>query len=117
MHAERESLEAFYLRLTGQAALCDWMTDQEKEVVRDIFIVKMRYKDTQRELWIRPGATPEKTLKSALLQEKAAQTASSQQNNPGIRHCRAASLIKGPSQPRVSILSRNRRTQCKGKAI
>ena len=49
--------------------------DQEKEVVRDIFIAKMRYKDIQRELCIRPGATPEDTLKSALLQEKGAQTA------------------------------------------
>ena len=43
--------------------------------MRDIFIAKMWYKDIQRELCIRPGATPEETLKSALLQEKGAQTA------------------------------------------
>ena len=116
VHAERESLEAFYLRLMGQAVLCGGMIDQEKEVVRDIFIAKKRYKDIQRELCIRPGATPEETLNSAFLQEKAAQTASSQQNNSGIRQCRAASPIKSPSQPRVCILSRNRRTQCKGKS-
>ena len=29
VHAERESLEAFYLCLTGQAALCGWTIDQE----------------------------------------------------------------------------------------
>ena len=75
VHSDREGLEAFYLRLTGQAALCGWTIDQEKEVVRDIFIAKMRYKDIQRELCIRPGTTPEETLKSALLQEKGAQTA------------------------------------------
>ena len=54
--AERESLEAFYLRLTGQAALYGWTIDQEKEVVRDIFIARMRYKYFQRELCIRTGA-------------------------------------------------------------
>ena len=79
VHAERESLEAFYLRLTGQAVLCSWTIDQEKEVVRDIFIAKMRNKDIQRELCIHPGATPEEALKSALLQGKGAQTASSLQ--------------------------------------
>ena len=43
----------------------------------------MRYKDIQRELCIRPGATPEETLKSALLQEKGAQTATYLQNQFG----------------------------------
>ena len=47
-HAERESLEASYLRLTGQAALCGWTIDQEKEVVRDFLIAKMRYNYIQR---------------------------------------------------------------------
>ena len=61
-----------YLPLTGQAALCGWTIDQEKEVVRDIFIAKMRYTEIRCELCIRPGATPEETLKSALLQEKRA---------------------------------------------
>ena len=83
MHTDRESLEAVYLRLTGQAALCGWTIDQEKEVVRDIFIAKMRYKDIQRELCIRPWATPEETLKSALLQEKGAQTATDLQKQFG----------------------------------
>ena len=45
VHDERESLEAFCLRLTGQAALCGWTIDQKKEKVRDVFIAKMRYKD------------------------------------------------------------------------
>ena len=42
VHTDREILEAFYLRLTGQAALCGWSIDQEKEVVTHIFIAKMR---------------------------------------------------------------------------
>ena len=83
VHSDREGLEAFYLRLTGQAALCGWTIDQEKEVVRDIFIAKMRYKDIQRELCIRPGATPEDSLKSALLQEQGAQTATDLQRQLG----------------------------------
>ena len=83
VHSDRESLESFYLRLTGQAALCGWTIDQEKEVVRDIFIAKMRYKDIQRELCIHPGATPEDSLKSALLQEKGAQTATDLQRQLG----------------------------------
>ena len=52
-------------------------------MVRDIFIAKIRYKNIQRELCIRPGATPEETLKSALLQEKGAQTASNLQKQLG----------------------------------
>ena len=83
VHTERISLEVFCLRLVGQAALCDWTIDQEKEVVRDIFIAKMWYKDIQRELCIRPGTTPEETLKSALLQEKGAQTATDLQKQFG----------------------------------
>ena len=92
VHSDREGLEAFYLRLTGQAALCGWTIDQEKEAVRDIFIAKMRYKDIQRELCIRPGATPEDTLKSALLQEKGAQTATDLQRQLGS----SASMGKTP---------------------
>ena len=83
VHTDREGLESFYLRLTGQAALCGWSIDQEKEIVRGIFIAKMRYKDIQRELCIRPGTTPEEALKSALLQEKGAQTATDLQKQLG----------------------------------
>ena len=43
----------------------------------------MKYKDIQRELCIRPGTTPEETLKSALLQEKGAQTATDLQKQLG----------------------------------
>ena len=50
----------------------------------------MRYKDIQRELCIRPGTTPEETLKSALLQEKRAQTATNLQKQHG---CPSASGI------------------------
>ena len=71
------------MRLTGQAALCGWSVYQEKEVVRAILIAKMRYKDIPRELCFRPGNTPEETLKSALLQEKGAQTATSLQKQLG----------------------------------
>ena len=68
VHTDRESLKAFYLRLTGQAPLCRWSIDQEKEVVRDIFIDKMRYNDAQRKL----------------LPEKGAQTATDLQKQFGI---------------------------------
>ena len=36
-----------------------WTKTLEKEVVRDIFIVKMLFEDIQRELCIRAGSTPE----------------------------------------------------------
>ena len=67
--ADREGLESFFLRLSGQAVLCGWSVAIEKEVVRDIFITKMKFKDIQRELCIQPGNSPEETLRSALLQE------------------------------------------------
>ena len=81
--SENECLEAFFLRLTGQAALCGWTVAQEKEVVRDIFISKMLFKDIQRELFDRPGNTPEKTMESVLLQEKGAKTATNLQKQMG----------------------------------
>ena len=74
-HGDRESLESFYLRLAGQASKCGWTEEIEKEVIRDIFLC--------RELCIRPGATVDDTLKSALLQEKVYVTASTlQKQNP-----------------------------------
>ena len=79
-HGDRESLESFYLCLAGQASKCGWTKDIEKEVIRDIFIAKMRFSDIQRELCIRPGATVDDTLKSALLQEKGYVTANTLQN-------------------------------------
>ena len=51
----REGLEGFFLRLSGQAAQCGWSKQIEKEVVRDLFIAKMRFKDIERELCIRSG--------------------------------------------------------------
>ena len=43
----------------------------------------MRFEDIQRELCIRPGDSPEETLKSALLQEKGYVTASAPLNPMG----------------------------------
>ena len=82
-HGDRESLESFYLRVAGQASKCGWTEDIEKEVIRDIFIAKMRFSDIQKELCIRPGATVDDTLKSALHQEKRFVTTSTlQKQNP-----------------------------------
>ena len=52
---DREVLKWFFLRLLGQAAQCGWSIQTEMEVVGDLFITKMRLKDIQRELCIRPG--------------------------------------------------------------
>ena len=81
--ADREGLEQFFLILSGQAALCGRSIPIEKEVVRDIIIAKMKFEDIQRELCIRPGKLPEKTLSSALLQETGYATASTLQKQMG----------------------------------
>ena len=57
---DQEGLEGFFLRLSGQAAQCDWSIKIEKEVVPDLFIATMRFKDIQRELCIRPDDSPRK---------------------------------------------------------
>ena len=75
--ADREGIESF-LRLSGQAALRRSVTI-EKEVVRDIFNAKMKFKDIQRELCLRPGNSPEETLRYALLKEAGYATASTLQ--------------------------------------
>ena len=51
----RVGLEGFFLHLSGQAAQCGWSKQIEKEVVRNLFIAKMRFKDIERELCIRSG--------------------------------------------------------------
>ena len=69
-HGHRENLESFYFRLAGQASKCGTTEEIEKEVILDIFIAKMGFSDIQREICIRPGATVDNTLKSALLPER-----------------------------------------------
>ena len=76
----------------------------------------MRYKYIQRELCIRPGTTSKETLKSALLQERGAQTASNLQKQLGYPTVSAVSPIKCPIRARVRALSRSRRFLCKGKS-
>ena len=76
---EREGLEGFFQRLSGQSAQSEWSILSEKEVVRDLFIAKLRFKDFQRELCIRRDYSLEETLKSALFQEKGSVTASALQ--------------------------------------
>ena len=49
-----EGLEGFFLRLSGQAAQCEWSLQLEKEVV-----------------CIRPGDSPEEIIKSALYKRRA----------------------------------------------
>ena len=80
---DRESLQTFFLRLSGQAAQCAWAIENGKEVVRDIFIAKIKFKDIQCDIWIRPGNSPNKTLKSALLRKKGYVTASTLQKTNG----------------------------------
>ena len=112
-HRDRESLESFYLRLAGQASKCGWTEEIGKEVIRDIFIVKMRFSDIQRELCIRPGATVDDTLKSALLQEKGYVTASTLQKQNPSTTSNSANFTNSSNQfwvkqePLMSIQSKN----------
>ena len=57
----------------------------------------MRFKDIQRELCIRPGDSPEETLKSALLQETGYVTASTLQKQMG-KNSSFNPLSKTPSR-------------------
>ena len=112
-HGDRESLESFYLRLAGQDSKCGWTEEIEKEVIRDIFIAKMRSSDIQRELCIRPGATVDDTLKSALLQEKGYVTASTlQKQNPSTtsnsaNFTNSSNQFRVKQEPLMSIQSKN----------
>ena len=45
--ADREGLESFFLRLSGQAALCGWSV-----AIENIFIAKMKFEDIQRETFV-----------------------------------------------------------------
>ena len=100
-HGDKENLESFYLRLAGQASKCGWTEDIEKEVIRDIFIAKMRFSDIQRELCIRPGATEDDTLKSALLQEKGYVTTNTLQKQNPSTTSNSANFTNSSNQFRV----------------
>ena len=112
-HGDKESLESFYLRLAGQASTCVWTEEIEKVVIRDIFIAKMRFSDILRELCIRPGATVDDTLKSALLQEKGYVTASTlQRQNPSTmsnsaNFTNSSNQFRVKQEPLMSIQSKN----------
>ena len=68
--SDRKNLEIFFLTLLDQATQCSWAIDNEKEAVRDKFFAKMRFKNIQRDLCIRPAKSLRKTFKSALRQKK-----------------------------------------------
>ena len=74
--ADLEALESFFLRLSGQPAICGWSVEIEKGDIREIFIAKMKVNDIQKDSCIRPGNTPKETLRSELLQETSYATAS-----------------------------------------
>ena len=59
------------------------VNSNRERVVGDIIIAKKKLKDIQRELCIRPGSTPEETLRSALLQKTGYATASTLQKQLG----------------------------------
>ena len=60
VHSDLECLEAFFLRLMFQAALCRWTVAQQKEFVRESLIAKIHFKYIQRELCIIPPTLQKK---------------------------------------------------------
>ena len=42
---ENDTLSYFYARLSAQVALCDWPNDQEKEILKDLLIGRIREVD------------------------------------------------------------------------
>ena len=45
-----ESFLSFYSRLSAQAAFCNWTEQEERRVVRDLFIGRIRGSDVQSTL-------------------------------------------------------------------
>ena len=52
--ADLEAPESFFLRLSGQPAICGWSVEVEKGDIREIFIAKMKVNDIQKDSCIRP---------------------------------------------------------------
>ena len=70
-------------------------------MIRDIYKVKMKFMDIQRELSIRPGANIDETLKSALLQEKGYVTSNNLQKN--LPSSTSENLFRIKQEPNMSI--------------
>ena len=64
----------------------------------------MKFKDIQRDLFIRPGNSPEETVKSALLQEKRYVTASILQKQMGLSWPSSSYTNFGQSHPNSFII-------------
>ena len=75
-------------------------------MIRDIFKVKTKFVDIQRELSIRPGANIDETLKSALLQEKGYVTSNNLQKN--LSSSTSENLFRIKQEPNMSIQLRNK---------
>ena len=113
---DRESLETFFLRLSGQAAQCGWAIENEKEVVCDIFIAKMKFKDIQRDLCIRPGNSRKnaKVTASTLQKQMGLSARSSSNSNFGQSHPNSFKIKQEPTlsvQRKNSIQNRTNRPQ------
>ena len=75
------------------------------------------YKDIQRDICIRPGATPEETLKSALLQEKGAQTATDLQKQFGSSASMGSFFQSGSSSGQNSFIKQEPTFSVQGKKL
>ena len=85
--------------------------ENEKEVVREVFIAKMKFKNIQHDLFIRSGNSPEETLNSALLQEKGHVTASTLQKQMGLSGRSSSSSYFGQSHPNSFKKNKNQHYQ------
>ena len=45
---ENDTFSSFYSRLSAQVALCNWPNDQEKEILKDLFIGRIRDVEFQK---------------------------------------------------------------------
>ena len=104
MKANESSL-SFHSRLSAQAACCNWTEQEERSVVRDLFIGRIRDSDVQSTL-IRKNPDSAGTLKLALESEKGAST--SMEFQKLMRHNKNAFFLVCLKQNRSQLFPYNR---------
>ena len=90
---ENGSFASFYARLSAQTALCNWPIDQERAILKDLFIGRIRDVEVQRQL-TRAKAILDDTLQLALENEKGLSHQSSSRS-----YCQITTFLRQTAVP------------------
>ena len=98
---DNDTFSSFFAQISAQVSLCSWSNAQEREILKDLFIGRIRDVDVQQQL-TKAKTDLDNTFKLALECEKAASTPTQFQKL--LPHDQYSNTIKIKQEPDFSIL-------------